>query len=160
MSGTGTQALVAQVRGQLRERGERMTSQRRAVLIVLSRHTGHATADEVFEAVAATNKPIARTSIYRTLEALSGLGVVQHIHLGHGATAYHLADHEAAAHLHAQCRDCARIYDLPAGLLDEVAARLADELDFRLDPAHAALSGLCADCRETPFPRPTPEGAP
>lgn len=140
-------ALVAQVHEQLRRRGERMTSGRRAVLSALSRHTGHLSADEVFEAVTADDRTIARSSIYRTLEALSALGVVQHIHLGHGATAYHLAGDDATSHLHAQCRSCGDVYDLPADLLDQVAGRLTDELDFRLDPAHAALSGICAPCR-------------
>lgn len=139
-------ALVAQVHEQLRRRGERMTSGRRAVLTALSRHPGHLNADEVFDAVAEQDATIARSTIYRTLEALSALGVVQHIHLGHGATAYHLTGGDLS-HLHAQCRSCGDIYDLPANLLDQVAGRLTEEFDFRLDPAHAALSGICAACR-------------
>lgn len=122
-----------------------MTAQRAAVLTALARTAGHLSADEVHSAVAASDARVHPASIYRTLEALSHLGVVQHIHLGHGATAYHLID-DAQAHPHAQCRVCGTVVDLPVGLLDEVADRVAAEHGFRLDAAHAALSGRCGHC--------------
>lgn len=122
-----------------------MTAQRAAVLTALARTAGHLSAEEVHAAVAAGDASVHPASVYRTLEALSQLGVVQHIHLGHGATAYHLID-DAEAHPHAQCGRCGRVVDLPVGLLDEVAARVAAEHGFRLDAAHAALSGTCRDC--------------
>ena len=85
------------------------------------------------------------SSVYRALEALSGVGVVQHIHLGHGATAYHLTDGDDA-HVHLQCRSCGAVLDLPAEILDPVAAYVA-RAGFELDPTHTALSGSCAACR-------------
>jgi len=95
-------------------------------------------------AVAERDPGVHRASVYRTLETLSGLGVVQHVHVGHGTTAYHLAGDEA--HLHAQCGRCGAVIDLPASLLDEVAARVHREHGFRLDPSHVALSGTCERC--------------
>ncbi len=125
-----------------------MTAQRAAVLGALARTEGHLSADEVHAAVAAGDASVHPASVYRTLEALSHLGVVQHIHLGHGATAYHLIDH-AEAHPHAQCRCCGTVVDLPVGLLDDVAERVTAEHGFRLDAAHAALSGTCRACATT-----------
>lgn len=135
--------LVAQVGEVMRARGERMTAARRAVLLALATTPGHLSVEELHTRAADGRLP--RSSVYRALDALSALGVVQHIHLGHGATAYHLRD-ELEPHLHAQCRRCESVLDLPADALDPVAAHLAG-LGFVLDPAHTALSGLCADCR-------------
>jgi Fur family ferric uptake transcriptional regulator len=84
--------------------------------------------------------------VYRTLETLSELGVVQHVHVGHGTTTYHLAG--AEPHLHAQCGRCGTVLDLPGRLLDDVAAQLLAEHGFALDPSHVALSGVCARCQE------------
>lgn len=144
---TGSPALAAlldDVAGRLRSRGERMTRPRRAVLAVLADHDGHLGAEEIVEAVAAVDGGVHRASVYRTLDALSDLGVVQHVHVGHGGTAYHLvAPH---GHLHAQCRSCAAILDLPSDMLDDVARILLQDNGFRLEAGHVALSGLCRGC--------------
>ncbi|WP_232549279.1 Fur family transcriptional regulator [Propioniciclava soli] len=137
----------------LRARGDRMTTPRRAVLTALASHPGHWSAEEIAAFVADPGEDggtsreagVHRSSVYRTLETLSELGVVQHVHLGHGTTVYHLVE---SAHLHAQCRSCGRLVDVPAAVLDAAAAALASEHGFRLDPTHVALSGTCAACQQ------------
>lgn len=141
--------LLAAVAAMLRGKGERMTTPRRAVLTALAEHPGHHTMEEVAALVAVDAPGVHRTSVYRTLVALSGLGVVQHVHLGHGATAYHLTGDDGP-HLHAQCRKCGRICDLPSDLLADVAGRLEVEIGFTLDATHVALSGVCVDCSGAP----------
>lgn len=140
-------ALVERVAQQLRGRGERMTAPRRAVLTVLARDREHLSVDEIARRVATVAPGVHLASVYRTLEALAALGVVQHVHLGHGSTAYHLVD-PGQEHAHAQCRTCGRVWDLPVDLLDSVADALRRDLSFELDPAHVALSGVCATCAE------------
>jgi Fe2+ or Zn2+ uptake regulation protein len=70
--------------------------------------------------------------------------VVQHVHLGHGATAYHLAT--TKGHLHAQCRMCGDVIDLPRSVLDDAGRAIEEATGFRLDPDHMALSGTCSRC--------------
>ncbi len=137
--------LLEAVAGLLRAQGERMTTPRRAVLQVLTEQPGHLSMDDIAALVAERSPQVHRASVYRTLVALTQLGVVQHVHVGHGATAYHLTDAQGP-HLHAQCRSCGGIIDLPAHLFDDVSARVRAESGFVLDPGHVALSGLCADC--------------
>ena len=129
----------------LRARGDRMTAPRRAVLTVLARRQSHLAPEQVVAAVAGLDTGIHRASVYRALETLNDLGVVQHVHLGHGTTAYHLAAEHR--HLHAACGRCGAVVDLPGDLLDQVAARLESDAGFVLDPAHVALSGTCSACR-------------
>ncbi len=132
----------------LRARGDRMTGPRRVVLTALARRQSHLSPEQVVGAVAALDPTVHRASVYRALETLSALGVVQHVHLGHGTTAYHLsAEHR---HLHAACAGCGAVVDLPGDLLDDVAERLESAQGFALDPAHVALSGTCAGCRPHP----------
>jgi Fe2+ or Zn2+ uptake regulation protein len=121
-----------------------MTGPRRAVLSALAAQHEHLTADQVVTSVAERDPGVHRASVYRTLETLSALGVVQHVHVGHGTTTYHLAGDEA--HLHAQCGRCGAVIDLPASLLDDVAALVRSQHGFQLDPSHVALSGTCARC--------------
>jgi Fur family ferric uptake transcriptional regulator len=139
-------AAIEQAAALLRARGDRMTGPRRAVLSALSARRAHLTADQVVTAVAEQDPSVHRASVYRALETLSHLGVVQHVHVGHGTTTYHLADDEL--HLHAQCERCGAVVDLPSSLLQDVADEVERRHGFALDPSHVALSGLCAACRE------------
>ncbi|MGN6611316.1 MAG: Fur family transcriptional regulator [Angustibacter sp.] len=141
----GAESVIAHATALLRARGDRMTAPRRAVLAALSRHSDHLTADQVVSAVAEADPSVHRASVYRALETLSQLGVVQHVHVGHGTTTYHLADGEL--HLHAQCEHCGAVVDLPGSLLDGVVDEVERRHGFALDPTHVALSGLCAACR-------------
>jgi Fur family transcriptional regulator, ferric uptake regulator len=86
-----------------------------------------------------------RSTIYRALETLADLGVVQHIHSGRAATLYHLTA-DAGPHAHATCDSCGRVIDLPSGVLAAAAEQLQREQGFVLNPGHVALSGLCRDC--------------
>lgn len=140
------EATIRRVAGMLRARGERMTGPRRAVLTVLARDGGHLSAETVVGKVTDHDPTVHRASVYRTLEALTELGVVQHVHVSRGGTAYHLVE-AAKPHLHAQCHGCGTVHDLPPDLLDDVAAVLAREHGFQLEAGHVALSGLCQNCR-------------
>lgn len=140
-------AVANRVGLMLHDRGERLTGPRRAVLTVLASSAGHMTVEQVAEQVAALDPSIHLTSVYRSLDAFARLGIVQHVHLGHGTTAYHLVA-AAGPHPHAQCRHCRSVWDLPSDVLDEAARRLALDHGFQLDPTHVALSGLCGSCAD------------
>ena len=128
----------------LRDRGERVTGPRLAVLRALASLPGHPTAEQVVESVEASQGGVHRATVYRTLETLTALGIVTHVHVGHGATAYHLAER---SHVHAHCRSCGSVVDVPESVLDPVRVGLRDGFGFELDATHVALSGVCAACR-------------
>jgi Fur family transcriptional regulator, ferric uptake regulator len=134
----------------LRGVGLRVTRPR---VVVLSRfiESGkeHISADEVLERVQADAADVHRATVYRTLEGLTAAGVLSHVHLERGLTAYHLTGGgrpNAPPHLHAQCSRCGAVVDLPTHVLGDSAARIRKATGFRLDPGHVAFSGLCLDC--------------
>lgn len=147
--GLRPQEAIDAVLDLLRARGQRITSARSAVIETLAHIGGHPSAEELCRRVREHHPTIHRATVYRTLETLSDLGVVTHIRIGDGASTYHLTlDSEVPSHLHAQCRNCGRIVDLPGDLLSPVVERLARDEDFELDPARVALSGRCRGCRD------------
>lgn len=139
---------VARAVERLRGGGHRVTGPRRVVLETLARRGGHPTAEELYAEIELRHPGVHRATVYRTLERLAELGEVTHVHMGHGATAYHLTDPvEGRVHLHARCRVCGRVLDLPADLLEPIGRRLSQDHDFALDPRHVALSGECGTCK-------------
>ncbi|MGI8459744.1 MAG: Fur family transcriptional regulator [Propionibacteriaceae bacterium] len=136
----------------LRERHERVTAARAAVLEVLELATGHLTADDVTTLVTARAPGVHRATVYRALATLTELGLVTHIHLGGGATVYHLtlldpvSAQSAAEHVHLQCTVCKEVIDVPSSTMAPLAAQLEHDHGFRLAPDHTALLGVCAHC--------------
>lgn len=136
----------------LRSVGQRVTRPRVAVLsCVLAAGEQHQSADEILDRVVSSDAKAHRATVYRTLEGLAEAGVLSHVHLGRGLTAYHVSASVAGladSHLHAQCIECRRVVDLPSDILGETAAKIRRASGFHLDPAHVALSGICDDCHK------------
>jgi Fur family ferric uptake transcriptional regulator len=127
----------------LRLHGDRVTASRRAVVEALLSGAHHATADDIATRVAEAHPEVHRATVYRTLDRLEELGVVTHVHLGHGPSTFHLNDRP---HHHAVCSSCGSVVEVPLAALDDLAARLRAEHGFELSPQHFALSGRCRDC--------------
>ncbi|WP_068396762.1 Fur family transcriptional regulator [Kribbia dieselivorans] len=137
---------MADVANLLRGAGMRMTQQRHRVVRAVELHP-HSTPEELVEAVGADGGPsMPPSTIYRTLEALQKVGVVDHTHLDHGPPTYHLAG--THGHLHLVCRNCSAVEEVPASLAEVLVHRLRGFTDFAPDPTHMAIHGYCAACQE------------
>ncbi|MEO6204323.1 MAG: Fur family transcriptional regulator [Mycobacteriales bacterium] len=129
----------------LRARGYRLTPQRQLVLEAVG-ELGHSTPEEISTAVRRTASGVNISTVYRTLELLEELGLVQHTHLGHGAPTYSVCGDDD--HVHLVCRDCDGVEEVPTALVEDVVARLSAERGFAVDVSHFALFGRCRSCRE------------
>ena len=127
----------------LRERGGRVTAPRRAILVALLAARHHVTAEELIAAVRRSHPDISPSTVYRTLHVLTDLGVVEHVHLGHGAAVYHL---EGDDHLHLVCDGCGAVVELPDEALAGLAEQVRAQHGFIVQPRHFALAGRCAAC--------------
>lgn len=135
--------LSAGWQAELRARGYRLTPQRQLVLEAVGQ-LGHATPEDIATAVRRTASGVNISTVYRTLELLEELGLVQHTHLTHGAPAYSVATHDH--HVHLVCRACGDVQEADADVLGDVVGRLGDEHGFALDVGHVALFGRCRAC--------------
>jgi Fur family ferric uptake transcriptional regulator len=130
----------------LRERGLRLTPQRQLILEAVH-ELGHATPETVHNAVRERVAGVNITTVYRTLELLEELGLVNHTHLSHGSPTYHPAG--AGQHVHLVCRSCGSIEEMDPVVLLPVCDRLRDERNFRVDVGHVSLFGVCGKCKES-----------
>lgn len=127
----------------LRAAGGRVTSPRRAILEALIASAEHPTAEQLTAAVQRQQPDVNESTVYRFLDELERLGVVDHVHLGHGPAVYHFADD---AHQHLVCEACGLVIEAPAGAFDGLRRRLRNDLGFEVDPRHFAVLGRCAGC--------------
>jgi Fur family transcriptional regulator, ferric uptake regulator len=127
-----TAAVVA-----LRTRGMRVSSTRRKLLETLYRASGPLTADEL-----AGGLDIA--SVYRNLDALEAVGLVRHVHVGHGPGLYALARRRDCGY--AACERCGRHAPLTAGQLASVRDAVLAATGFDGDFSHFPIVGTCPEC--------------
>ena len=143
-----THPRLEEILDMLRARGGRITTPRRAIITALLRSGGHITADELTDQIQADYPDVHLSTIYRCLDTLQELGIVDHVHLGHGRAIFHLADE---AHQHLMCDVCSTVIEVPDALFADLAERLQADYGFAIRPRHFALLGRCADCVTTPI---------
>lgn len=145
--------LIAELRG----RGARVTGARRSILSELVSAEGHLTADELAARVQKAQPDLHLSTVYRCLDALEHLGLVDHVHLGHGRAVYHLTDDP---HQHLVCEACGVVIEVP----DSTFADLGDNLDrrygFTIRPNHFAVLGRCSACASAGAPASSPASTP
>ena len=127
----------------IREQGERVTTARRALVTALVQTKGHVTADDLAALVQKAQPDVHLSTIYRSLDALERIGVVDHVHLGHGRAVYHLADEP---HQHLVCEICGAVVEVPDATFAELGGVLRRRYGFTIRPNHFAVLGRCRDC--------------
>jgi Fe2+ or Zn2+ uptake regulation protein len=128
----------------LREKGQRVTTPRRLLITSLLQAGGHRSAEELAAEVQAQAPDVHISTIYRNLEELQRLGVIEHVHLGHGAATYHLA---GISHGHLVCSNCGSILEVPDDVFRSLARDVDKHYGFEIDPHHFAMVGFCVSCR-------------
>jgi Fur family ferric uptake transcriptional regulator len=133
--------------GLVRSRGFRVTSARRLVVEALCSADRPLSAEELAAGADGRVPESDLASVYRNLELLEKLGLVRHVHLGHGPGLYEFSTSAPREYL--ICEQCGDLQAVPAAELDHV--RAAVERAFGVEPrfTHFPLVGLCRACRET-----------
>jgi Fur family transcriptional regulator, ferric uptake regulator len=128
----------------VREQGGRVTTTRRVIVdALLNAPDHHVTAQALAERVQASHPDIHPSTVYRTLDTLADLGVVEHTHLGHGAAVYHLT---GEPHQHLVCELCGAVVEVPLRVFTPVVQELRATYGFDVHAEHVALVGRCRDC--------------
>jgi len=129
----------------LRKAGYRLTPQRVAVWEAVRRGGRHRTAEEIAAEVQQTMPEVNVSTVYRTLELLVGLDLVQETHLGGAAGYYEVA--LSPVHHHFVCEDCGTVGHLDDERLEPLRRELLDDRGFLVSEVRMTVFGLCADCR-------------
>jgi Fur family ferric uptake transcriptional regulator len=128
----------------LRQAGYRLTPQRVAVWEAVRRDGRHRTADEIAAEVQQTLPEVNVSTVYRTLELLVGLELVQETRLSGSAGYYEVA--LSPVHHHFVCERCGAVGHFGNELLEPVRRELLDADGFLVSAARMTVFGLCRDC--------------
>lgn len=139
LSASNVEAAVAA----LRERGLRVSAARRLVLEALYGAEGPLSAERISEGLEGRLPRSDLASVYRNLETLEEVGLVRHVHLGHGPGLYALA---APEHEYLVCESCHAVRSVAREELDGIRAQVREQFGYEARFTHFPLVGLCPDC--------------
>lgn len=129
---------------ELRQRGFRMTSQRRTILNILLEAGGHLSPIQVFNRACQALPGLTETTVYRTLEFLTNNDMVQPSLNGERHLVYEISRHE---HHHLVCNSCGRNVEVEHAPVHSLAHQLESLSGYQLTASHMTFFGLCPDCQ-------------
>jgi Fur family ferric uptake transcriptional regulator len=130
----------------LGEAGYRRGGARRAVVELLGRQSCAVTAIDIDGALRAEGQTVARASVYRTLEQLAELGLIQRLEVGQGTARYEPVDPSGDHHHHLVCDRCGEVVPFEDRELEKAIDRLSRRVAFKVDDHEVVLHGACGAC--------------
>lgn len=132
----------------LREKGYKITEQRKAVLEIVMEHDGeHLSSQEIYELVKKKYPDVGVATVYRTLPVLEELGYVYTVDLGDGCLRYELhREGQQHRHHHLICECCGEITEVKDDLLDEIEKKIYDNYGFTIKDHRVKFYGICSKC--------------
>ncbi|HIW35126.1 MAG TPA: transcriptional repressor [Candidatus Paenibacillus intestinavium] len=144
------EAQINKIKQQLQDKGYKLTPQREATLrILLENEEDHLSAEDVFLLVKAIAPEIGLATVYRTLELLTELHVVEKINFGDGVARYDLrGDTNHHHHHHLICIQCGTMSEIKDDWLLPLEERLLSQLGFVTVDHRLDFHGICRNCRD------------
>lgn len=124
-----------------KEKSIRLTDPRREVYDILNSKEQPLTISEILK----LSRISERTSIYRTLELFTSLGIIEALQLK-GKIRYELAEPFKPHHHHLVCVACGELIPLDNTKLEKTIQHLADGHRYTLTAHHVELQGICHGC--------------
>ncbi len=129
---------------QLRENGYRLTEPRRAIVEIVASSTKAITPIEVYDRARTLHPSVGLVSVYRTLEKLEELHLVQRVHQPEGCQAF-IAARQGHQHM-LLCRKCGRVTYFEGDDLDQLIRSISRRTGYQIGEHWLQLFGLCPKC--------------
>jgi len=130
----------------LAEAGLRRGGARTAVVEALAGHECAVTALDLDEELSRRRPRPGRASVYRALEQLEQLGLLQRVEVCRGTAGYERVDPTGHHHHHAICARCGRMVPFEDSELERAIAKASEGMEFEVTAHDVVLRGLCEKC--------------
>jgi Fur family ferric uptake transcriptional regulator len=141
-----TVSWAASARRVLAENGHRTGQARDALVALLDVQRCARSVLEIEDSLRAGERPIARASIYRILDELERLHLVQKVQVGQEMARYEPVRSGDGHHHHLVCDNCGTVTPFKDEDLETAIRRLSRRLPMEVADHEIVLHGACADC--------------
>ncbi len=147
--GLDMESRIEKIKQLLQSQGYKLTPQREAtVRVLLENEEDHLSAEDVFMLVKDKSPEIGLATVYRTLELLNDLHVVEKLNFGDGVARYDLRNDSTHHHHHHMiCVQCGTLDEIMEDWLSLLEERLEKEYGFTVLDHRLDFQGICRRCR-------------
>jgi Fur family transcriptional regulator, ferric uptake regulator len=135
----------------LQERQHKLTPQRQTVLqVFINRPGDHLSAEDVHAILRGDSSEIGLATVYRSLELLGELNILQKMDFGDGRSRYELNDTDPKQHQHHHliCLDCGVVKEFADDLLEPLEADVSEKSNFKIVDHQVKFYGYCQECQK------------
>ena len=144
-SGASADSWASDASTALAAAGYRQGGARRAVIELLDRQRCTMTASEIEAALQDGGRTVGRASVYRILDELEEVGVLNRVELGRGQAGYEPVRPEHHHH-HLVCGSCGKVQPFDDAALEQAIDDLSGRVDFEVTGHEVVLRGTCPGC--------------
>ncbi len=133
---------------ELSSRGIRLTAQRRVLIETIQQAEGHLDAAMLLRLARRRDPNIDRATVYRTLQLLKRLRLVDELDLMHLTGERHYYEARTRRdHMHLACFECGAIREFATAAFDRLKQEIARENNFDIRVIRLEVGGRCEQCR-------------
>ena len=139
---------LTQAEATLAAAGRKKGGARRAILELLGSESCALSAIEIEDALRAEpSRRVSRASVYRILDELEGLGLVQRLDIGQPRVRYERVCEREDHHHHLVCDGCGVVMPFSDPALERAISSLSERVPLAVSEHEIVLRGSCRDCR-------------
>lgn len=140
----------------LKANGLKVTTQRIVILEVLEdRPNEHLTAEEIYECVKEKYPEIGLATVYRTIQLLSELNLIDKLNLDDGFVRYEIGKQGNGVpshhHHHLICLGCGKVLTFQDDLLETLEQKIQSTMNFQIKDHEVKFYGYCEACQKSKF---------
>lgn len=132
----------------LKQKGYKLTTQRRAILdVIIENREKHLSSEEIYDLVKDKYPEIGLATVYRTLQLFEELGIIYKLNFDDGRSRYELYHDEDHQHHHLICLKCGSVIEMEGDLLENLEEAIESTKDFEIVDHNVKFFGYCSKCR-------------
>jgi Fur family transcriptional regulator, ferric uptake regulator len=131
----------------LKSTGNKITSQRDAILKVFLEASGHLTAQEIYQRARAEDPTLGFTTVYRTMKLLVESGIARSEKFDDGHLRYEY-DYRQRHHDHLICTECGLVIEFYNEFIEDEQTRITREFGFKTTHHSMKIFGVCGTCSD------------
>lgn len=132
----------------LKEKGCKLTPQRRSILDIIVENEGkHLSTEEIYDLVKQQCPEIGLATVYRTMQMFDEVGIVYKHNFDDGRSRYELNHNEDHQHHHLICVNCNKVIEVEEDLLEQLENEVEKKYDFMITNHNVKFFGYCNKCR-------------
>jgi len=135
---------------ELTSKGVRLTAQRRVLVEIIQDATEHLDAAALLDEAQKRELSIDRATVYRTIDLLKKLRLVDELDLMHLNGEKHYYEVKTRRdHIHLACFQCGRIEEFASPMFEELKAEISHQKGFQIQVVRLEVGGWCSSCRDS-----------